>query len=200
MYLKENESVASPTVSLEGLITSLIIDAYEGRDVSSFDVPGAYLHAMLPNEDGKRILSKIKGEFVDLMCEVNPDFKKYVIYKNGIKVLYLIILRALYGCIQSALLWYNLYSSTLVKEGFTINPYDKCVANKVINGKQCTIAFYVDDNKVSHEDRKVVSKVIQTLKQHFGDLKVFRGTKHTFLGMNIEILKDKKIQIDMREQ
>ena len=123
-----------------------------------------------------------------------------MIYENGIKVLYLIILRALYGCIQSALLWYNLYSSTLVEEGFTINPYNKCVANKVINGKQYTIAFYVDDNKVSHEDPKVVSKVIQTLKQHFGDLKVVRGTKHTFLGMNIEILKDKKIQIDIHEQ
>ena len=200
LYLKENESVASPTVSLEGLITSLIIDAYEGRDVSSFDVPGAYLHVKMPSENGKQILLKIKGEFVDLMCEVNPDFEKYVIYENGVKVLYLIILRALYGCIQSALLWYNLYSSTLVEEGFTINQYDKCVANKMINGKQCTIAFYVDDNKVSHEDPEVVSKVIQTLKGHFGDLKVVRGTKHTFLGMNIEILKDKKIQIDMREQ
>ena len=53
LYLKENESVASPTVSLEGLITLLIIDAYEGRDVSSFDVPGAYLHAIMPSEDGK---------------------------------------------------------------------------------------------------------------------------------------------------
>ena len=38
LYLKENKSVASPTVSLEGLITLLIIDAYEGREVSSFDV------------------------------------------------------------------------------------------------------------------------------------------------------------------
>ena len=44
MYLKENESIASPTVSLEGLITTLIVDAYEQRDVGSFDVPGAYLH------------------------------------------------------------------------------------------------------------------------------------------------------------
>ena len=105
---------------------------------------------------------------MDLMCEVNPDFEKYVVYKNEVKVLYLIILRALYGCIQSALLWYNLYSSTLVEEGFTINQYDKCVANKMINGKQCMIAFYVDDNKVSCEDPEVVSKVIQTLKGHFG--------------------------------
>ena len=75
MYLKENKSVASPTVSLEGLITSLIIDAYKGKDVGSFDVPGAYLDAKVPNKDGKQILLKIKGAFVDLMCKVNPDLK-----------------------------------------------------------------------------------------------------------------------------
>ena len=79
---------------------------------------------------------------------MNTDYKKHVRHENGTKMLYMVILRALYGCIQSALLWYNLYSKTLVEEGFVINPYDRCVANKVINGNQCTIAFYVDDNKV----------------------------------------------------
>ena len=29
--------------------------------------------------------------------------------------------------------------------GFCFEPYDACFANKVINGKQCTIAWYVDD-------------------------------------------------------
>ena len=103
-----------------------------------------------------------------------------MIYESGTKVLYLIILRALYGCIQSALLWYNLYLNTLVEEGFIINPYDKCVANKVINGEQCTIAFYVDDNKISHEDPGVVTKVIQNLKEHFGDLKIVEATNIPF--------------------
>lgn len=52
---------------------------------------------------------------------------------------------------ESALLWYELYSMVLEDMGFELNPYDKCVANKTINGKQCTIAFYVDDNKISHK-------------------------------------------------
>jgi hypothetical protein len=54
-------------------------------------------------------------------------------------VLYLELLKALYGCVQSALLWYELFSSTLQGMGFELNPYDACVANKVIDGKQCTI-------------------------------------------------------------
>ena len=40
-YLKQDESVASPTASLESLIVTLLIDAYEGRDVGTYDVPGA---------------------------------------------------------------------------------------------------------------------------------------------------------------
>ena len=60
--------------------------------------------------------------------------KKNVIYENGKKVLYLEILQEIYGCIESLLRWYELYSETLMKEDSKINPYDKCVANKVING------------------------------------------------------------------
>ena len=54
------------------------------------------------------------------------------------------------GCVKSALLWYELYTNTLKDIGFELNPYDLCVANKDINGKQCTIVWHVDDNKISH--------------------------------------------------
>ena len=44
-YFRQDESVASPTASLESLIVSLLIDTYKGRDVGTYDVPGAYLQA-----------------------------------------------------------------------------------------------------------------------------------------------------------
>ena len=62
---------------------------------------------------------------------------------------YLQLLKALYGCVQSALLWYDLFTNTLVQMGFKLNPYNLCVANSQTKGKQCTIAWYVDDNKIS---------------------------------------------------
>ena len=40
MYLKEYDTVASPTVSLGGIFTTLLIGAHEGRQITSFDVPG----------------------------------------------------------------------------------------------------------------------------------------------------------------
>ena len=72
-FLKEGESITSPTVSLEVLLGTLMIDAYEGKDVATFDVPGAYLHAEMPKD--KRVLMRLRGEFIDIMCDVNPKYK-----------------------------------------------------------------------------------------------------------------------------
>ena len=109
------------------------------------------------------------------------------------------MLRALYGCLELALLWYDLYSSTLCKLGFALNDYDKCVANKIINDKQCTIVFYVDDNKISHSDPKVVTSVIEDISKYFGELTVSRGKKRDYLGMDVEI-KDRMVYIGMKNQ
>ena len=71
-----------------------------------------------------------------------------------------------------------------------IDPYDRCVANKEINGKQCTILWYIDDDKVSHADPSVITDIIELMESYFGDLTITRGKKHRFLGMNIDINKD----------
>ena len=52
------------------------------------------------------------------MCEVNPEYVPHVRMENKNKVLYVQILKALYGMIESALLWYNLYTEVLQNEGF----------------------------------------------------------------------------------
>ena len=189
-YLTPEESVASPTASIESIISTLLVDVYEERDIAIFDIPGAYLHAEMPEKH--RVMLKIKGHFVDIMCRVNPDFEKHVILEHGKRVLYLKILRALYGCIRSALLWYNLYIETLKNDGYKINPYDRCVANKTIEGKQCTLVWYVDDNKISHADKNIVSAEMKKISNHFGDLSIQRGDSFDFLGMKIDIDRNKK--------
>ena len=61
-YLKQDESVAPPTVSLESILTTLLIDAHEGKDVDIFDVPGTYLQANLNvGDDTERVILKLTG-------------------------------------------------------------------------------------------------------------------------------------------
>ncbi len=51
---------------------------------------------------------------------------------------------------------YETYTTCLKENGFELNPYDPCIASKIINKKQFTVCFHVDDNIISHEDPKVV--------------------------------------------
>ena len=97
MYLNEYESVYPPASSLEGMIMTLLTGAYEGRKFITFDVLGAFLQAELPSD--KLLLLVLRGEFVDIMCDINPDHKKNVRGIKGEKVLNMKVERAIYGCI-----------------------------------------------------------------------------------------------------
>ena len=68
----------------------------------------------------------------------------------------------------------------LKKLGFIQNRYDLCVANKKINGEICTVAWYVDDLKITHKSPEVVSKVICNLEQEYGKMTVTTGSVHTY--------------------
>ena len=80
------------------------------------------------------------------------------------------VIRAIYGCIEAALQWYKMFTGTLKKLGYKLNPYDKCVANKVINGKQCTVAWHVDDVIATHVEQKVLDELGEQMKTDYGDM------------------------------
>ena len=147
---------------------SLLIDAKENRDV---DI----------KNDG----------------QVNPTFEKDVVIENGKCVLYLQFLKALYGSVKAALIWYTLFSTVLKEMGFKLNPYDKCVANQMIEESQCTIIWYVDDNKISHISAKVVDEILAKIEKRFRKLTIMRGKQHTFLGMDTDFIGNSKVTIKM---
>ena len=107
---------------------------------------------------------------------------------------------AIYGCIKSALLWYELFSETLQGMGFVINPYDRCTSNKIINGKQCTIVWYVDDVKVSHHEMDVVKEIVAEMEKIFGKMDPTYGNEQEYLGMKIKITDDRRLEINMNDQ
>ena len=159
-YISKEDST-SPTVHLESLLLTIMIDAFEHRDVATADIAGAFLLADMP----EFIVVRLKNEVVDILCEANPEWKSYVIIENNNQVLYLKLIKALYGCILSALLWYETFVEYLEIEGFQLNPYEPCVANKSIQGSQCTVCWYVDDTKISHKNQKLSRQLLTYLKQ-----------------------------------
>ena len=171
------------------------MDAYEKRDVGTADVAGAYLKAVMDDY----VLMKFTEDSVDILCRINPTHIPFVAIENGTKVLYVRLVKAIYGCVKSALLWYDLFYSHLKEMGFVLNPYDSCVANCDINGKQCTIAWYVDDMKISHVDPEVVTDIINKIESKFDKMTVMRGKEHVFLGMKIRYTDEGTAVITMRQ-
>jgi hypothetical protein len=197
------EDSASPTVSSESIMLTAIVDAKEERDNMTADVPNAFIQTTMPDpkEGEDRIIMKITGVLVDLLVETAPEvYGPYVVFENGKKVLYVQVLKALYGMLIAALMWYKQFRGDLEKEGFKFNSYDPCVANKMVNKKQHTVRFHVDDLMSSHEDTKVNDEFLKWLNKMYGkvgEVKATRGKVHDYLGMNFDFSEKGKVKIDM---
>ena len=59
------------------------------------------------------------------------------------------------------MLFYEKLVTNLQQEGYKINPYNPCVANKMIDGAQYTISWHVDDLKFSPKESKVNNKFVK---------------------------------------
>ena len=173
------EEAKLPTITLEILLYIMVIDSYEDRKVVTLDVPGVYLQTDLTKD--KFTLLLMEGNFLDIMCDINTDYKQNVRFKYGRKTLNLYIIEAIYGIIESALLWYYIYVSVIKDMRFQLNIYYMCVVNNYINGKHCTIAWYVDNNKVSHVEQDIIYDIISKVEEGFQVLTVTKGNVHTFL-------------------
>ena len=141
---------SSPTCATDSIFLTGVIDARERRAVAMLDIENAFLHA----ENDEKVLVLLRGRLAELMVKVDPSlYRKYVATsEKGVTMLYVKLTKALYGLLCSALLFYKKLRGDLEGLGFKVNPYNRCVANKDINGKQLTVVWYVNDLKVSHKD------------------------------------------------
>jgi hypothetical protein len=200
------EDASSPTVATEAVILSCIIDAEEGRDFAVVDIPNTFVHTRVENEKDMAFI-KIRGVLVDILVEIAPDvYKLYVSReKKGTKQLLVQCQHFLYGTMVASLLYYRKFVKSLTDIGFIINHYDLCVANKIIEGKQMTICFHVDNFKLSHCKKKVMDTMIEYLHKEYesilkdgtGAMTVSRDKIHRYLGMNLNYNTQGQVNITM---
>jgi hypothetical protein len=141
------------------------------------------------------------------MVKVAPEiYTKYVIFNSkGETVMYVRLLNALYGIMKAALLYYQRFVTDLKSVGFRINPYDPCVANKTVKGKQLTVIWHIDDLKVSHVLATVVTIMAAWLKRTYeqlfddgsGEMKICQGKIYDYLGMRLDFTVPGQVRITM---
>jgi hypothetical protein len=129
--LYEKHEASLPTVRTESGILASVIDAAEEREVAVYDILGVNLHAELPDA----VHLKVTGGLARLLIQVCPDvYAQYMVIENQKEVIYLLLTRALYGCLLSALQFWKHLSANLQSHGYVLNAYDPYVANKEIEG------------------------------------------------------------------
>jgi hypothetical protein len=127
-----------PTVLTEVVFIAAVIKTHKEQDVAWFDIPSAFLHTALD----KDITMILKGRLAKLMVPVAPNLeRKYIsVNRKGTVVLYVKMQKAIYALLRSALFFYkNKLVADLESNGLVINPYNPCVADKVIHRTQMTV-------------------------------------------------------------
>jgi hypothetical protein len=193
------EDAASPTAALESILITGVIKAKEERDVMTCNIPNAFIQAHLPKkEPGEdRVVMKITGVLVDMLVDINPElYSPAVVLENRNKVPYVEVLKAIYGMLEAALLWYTTSRKDLKDNGFVFYPYDPCVANKKVQGLQQTIIFHVDNLKSSHKSKSVNNKFEKWLNSMYSII-VTGGRIHDYLGMELDYRKQGELKIKM---
>ena len=198
-YITKEEST-SPTISTEAVFLTAVVDAWEGRKVAVLDVPGAFMQVDMD----ETVHVRFEGEMVDKLLEIDEHlYVSYVMEEKGKKVMYVELLKALYGTLRAAQLFWEKLQAKLVNDwGFTPNRYDSCVVNKVVNGKQLTVAWHVDDLKVSHQDEAALDEFIAMMEEEFGKetpLTIARGPIQEYLGMTLDFTEKGKVIVKMSD-
>ena len=67
---------------------------------------------------------------------------------------------------------------------FELNPYERCIVDKVIDEHQLTIKWFVDENKVSNMDDSVNMVIDDNSEGKNGKLSCTTRKNHTFLGID----------------
>ena len=193
---KTKDETSSPMISIESLFLTCLIDAMEERCVITCDIPGAFMQTDI----NELIHVKLEGELAKLLVCLDPTYQKFITYENKKPVIYTELSKALYGTLQAALLFWKDLTKFLEGQGFEANPYDWCVMNKNINGKQCMVRWHVDDLKISHVDDPVVEGLVSALNDKYGKeapLSMTHGKVHDYLGMTIDYSMPGKVTFSM---
>ena len=111
------------------------VDAEEERDVATIDIPNIFIQTRVENEEDM-VTIRVRGIMVDVLLGIAPEvYGPYIIIDMKInQSLILTDMNVIYGTMVASLLYYKKFCKSLISCGFKHNPYDPCVANRMVTG------------------------------------------------------------------
>jgi hypothetical protein len=155
------------------------------------DIGTAYLNSDMKKE----VYMLIEPEYAKLLANEVPEYGPFI---GSDGKLYVRLRKALYGCVESAKLWFNTISTKLLSLGFTANCKDECVFNKVnTRGNQVTVCVYVDDLLMTCVDESSLQELVEELRKEYKDVTAHEGPVHSYLGQTFDFSDPGKVRLTM---
>ena len=176
-------NMSSPTVTPTAVLVLAGIAARDNMHIATIDIGGAFLNAdMAPT--GVDVDMVIDKYLTSILVELDPSLAQYVRSDGTLLVR---LLKALYGTVEAARLWYDLIIRIMVEATFAPNPFDQCVLNRRgPSGKLVTVALYVDDLLVMAEDSDDLLWFKAYLESHFPEVTYHSGKVLDYVGMTLD--------------
>ena len=101
------------------MLTIHSVAAHERRKVAVVDIGGAFLNADM--DTGILVHMRLDATMSGLLCRLDQAYKEYMDTRGCIMVR---LDKALYGCVESAALWYDNLSQSMQNHGYKSNKYE----------------------------------------------------------------------------
>lgn len=169
---------SSPTCNLTAFFSLASLAALEGRAVATLDIGGAFLHAILDRKEYLRVSKYLSS----LIVSAKPEWAQYL--HEG--QLYLQLNKALYGLVESPLLWYRHLRESLIELGYMCCKYDRCVFYRTLpDGQRVMMCVHVDDLFITAPHRSQLEELIEALRKKFGNVTSEISDTLNYLGMEV---------------
>ena len=187
------DDLSSPTVFTSGVFTVISIAAHERRHAAVVDIGGAFLHADMTT--GVPVHMRLDKTMSDFLVALDIRYKGYQNDKGTITVH---LKKALYGCVESAALWYENLSKTMKSLGYVRNEVDICIFNKLNDKRQqCTVCVHVDDLLITSVSKSMIDELTAGLEKRYGEISLTHGTVLDYLGMSIDFTTSGEARLTM---
>lgn len=181
---------ASPTIAVHSVFTILAIcTGYNVLKMAKIDIKGAFVQTPMK---GPPVYMTIEPKIVKYVLQMYPFYKSFV-RENGSMLTKLN--KAMYGCVQSSKLWFDLLTVVLRGEGYEHSPTDACVMMKVVGAMRFYIMIYVDDLLILASLAEI-ERLRDVLIDRFKTITIEIEENLSYLGMQI-IRKTTSTAIDM---
>lgn len=192
--LYEEDKVSSPTASTAAVYILASLAAKEEKNVWTCDIGTAYLNAPMP-ETGPKQLMRLDKEVASVLVWIKPEYAEFQ-RDDGTMVVE--ISKALYGCIESAKLWYDELANFLESIDFKKNAYEPCLFTKYLpSGERFDLLIYVDDLLMVCKSTQELDTFVKTLIEKYKEVTVCKESVQEYLGMVLDFSVKHQVQIDM---